>query len=42
VKRLVQGCLSKESVDQWLLLFDNADDIDMWIAKPGSKRDLAV
>jgi hypothetical protein len=39
VKRLVQSYLSKESVGQRLLVFDNADDIEMWIAKPGSKRE---
>ena len=33
VKRLLQEYLSKESTGQWLLVFDNADDIDMWIAK---------
>jgi hypothetical protein len=40
VKRLVQGHLSKESAGQWLLVFDNADDIDMWIGKTeqGSSR----
>ncbi|KAF7507643.1 hypothetical protein GJ744_010196 [Endocarpon pusillum] len=37
VKRLVQGHLSKESTGRWLLVFDNADDIDMWISKPGSE-----
>jgi hypothetical protein len=37
VKRLVQGYLSKESAGRWLLVFDNADDINMWIAKPESK-----
>jgi tetratricopeptide (TPR) repeat protein len=36
VKRLVQGYLSKESAGQWLLVFDNADDINMWIAEAGS------
>jgi hypothetical protein len=36
VKRLVQAYLSKESAGQWLLVFDNADDIDMWIAKSRS------
>ena len=36
VKRLVQDYLGKESIGRWLLVFDNADDIDMWIAKPGS------
>jgi tetratricopeptide (TPR) repeat protein len=33
VKRLVQDYLSKESAGQWLLIFDNADDIDMWIGQ---------
>ena len=40
VKRLVQGYLSQESTGRWLLVFDNADDIDMWIAEPGSGRKL--
>ena len=42
VKRLVQDFLSKESAGQWLLVFDNADDIKMWTAQsgvePGSGR----
>ena len=33
VKRLVQEYLCKESTGRWLLVFDNADDIYMWIAK---------
>jgi hypothetical protein len=37
VKRLVQECLSKESAGQWLLVFDNADDIHMWIDMPRSE-----
>jgi tetratricopeptide (TPR) repeat protein len=37
-KRLVQGYLSKESAGQWLFVFDNADDIDMWIDKTGSDQ----
>jgi tetratricopeptide (TPR) repeat protein len=37
VKRLVQAHLSKESTGQWLLVFDNADDIDMWITKAEPK-----
>jgi hypothetical protein len=37
VKRLVQDYLSKESAGQWLLVFDNADDINMWIAEAGSE-----
>jgi tetratricopeptide (TPR) repeat protein len=36
VKRLVQKYLSKDDAGQWLLVFDNADDMEMWIAKPGS------
>jgi tetratricopeptide (TPR) repeat protein len=34
IKLLVQKYLSKESTEPWLLVFDNADDIDMWIRKP--------
>jgi hypothetical protein len=33
VKRLIQEYLSKESTRQWLLVFDNADDINMWISQ---------
>ncbi|RMZ88740.1 hypothetical protein DV736_g4036, partial [Chaetothyriales sp. CBS 134916] len=32
VKKLVQDHLSKKDIDKWLLVFDNADDIDMWVA----------
>jgi replicative DNA helicase len=32
VKKLVQNHLSKEDAGQWLLVFDNADDINMWMA----------
>lgn len=39
VKKLVQGYLSKDDAGQWLLIFDNADDIDMWIAKPEPKQE---
>jgi tetratricopeptide (TPR) repeat protein len=39
IKRLVQGYLSKESAGQWLLIFDNADNIDMWINKTRSERE---
>jgi Cdc6-like AAA superfamily ATPase len=31
VMKLVQGYLSKESAGRWLLVFDNADDVNMWI-----------
>jgi tetratricopeptide (TPR) repeat protein len=37
VKKLVQLYLSKESTGRWLLVFDNADDINMWITKLGSE-----
>jgi tetratricopeptide (TPR) repeat protein len=39
VKRLVQGHLSRDDAGQWLIVFDNADDIDMWIAKAGSEQE---
>lgn len=39
VKKLVQEYLSRESIGQWFLVFDNADDIDMWIPMPGSERE---
>jgi tetratricopeptide (TPR) repeat protein len=38
IARLVQLYLSKESAGQWLLVFDNADDINMWIDTPGSEQ----
>ena len=36
VKKLVQGHLSQESAGRWLLIFDNADDIDMWTKNDGN------
>jgi tetratricopeptide (TPR) repeat protein len=36
VKKLVQDYLSKDGVGQWLLVFDNADDMDIWMAEPKS------
>ena len=39
VKKLVQRHLSQESTSQWLLIFDNADDMDMWINKGGNKNE---
>lgn len=36
IKRLLQAHLSKESTGQWLLVFDNADDINIWITPSGS------
>ncbi|KAH9204034.1 hypothetical protein DL95DRAFT_398836, partial [Leptodontidium sp. 2 PMI_412] len=37
VKRLVKDHLSKESAGQWLLVFDNADDINIWTGQTGSE-----
>ncbi|KAF2238391.1 hypothetical protein EV356DRAFT_526156 [Viridothelium virens] len=39
-KLLLQRHLSKESTGRWLLIFDNADDIDMWVDKDKSRRTL--
>ena len=36
VKKLVQRYLSDESAGRWLLIFDNADDVDMWINRDGA------
>ncbi|BDD58982.1 hypothetical protein MAP00_004217 [Monascus purpureus] len=33
IKRLVQDRLSSESTGRWLLVFDNADDVDMWTSQ---------
>jgi hypothetical protein len=38
-KELVQRHLSQESTGQWLIIFDNADDIDIWFKKPASGTD---
>jgi tetratricopeptide (TPR) repeat protein len=35
-KQLVQDYLNKYNLGQWLLVFDNADDMDMWIGPPKS------
>jgi UDP-2,3-diacylglucosamine pyrophosphatase LpxH len=37
VKKLVQAHLSRADVRPWLLVFDNADDLGMWIRLPGSE-----
>jgi tetratricopeptide (TPR) repeat protein len=34
VRRLVQQHLSQNSTTQWLIVFDNADDIEMWTGTP--------
>jgi hypothetical protein len=36
VKTLVQDFLSEYKHGQWLLVFDNADDMDMWYGSLGS------
>ena len=36
VKKLVQEYLNKDDAGRWLLVFDNADDVDLWIATPTS------
>lgn len=38
IERLVQHHLSQESTGQWLLVFDNADDMNIWIAEPGPEQ----
>ncbi|KAF2188822.1 TPR-like protein, partial [Zopfia rhizophila CBS 207.26] len=38
VKRLVQNYLSNESAGQWLVVFDNADDMDMWMGEPSKRQ----
>jgi tetratricopeptide (TPR) repeat protein len=37
VPKLVQHKLSQESAGRWLLVFDNADDIDMWTETTSSE-----
>ncbi|KAG4434967.1 hypothetical protein IFR05_009548 [Cadophora sp. M221] len=37
VKRLVKDHLSKDSTGQWLLVFDNADDLSIWTSQVGSE-----
>ena len=33
-KKLVQSFLSDDSAGHWVLVFDNTDDVNMWIDKP--------
>ena len=40
VKKLVQQYLSQMKAGRWLLIFDNADDIDMWISNTSSRAGL--
>ena len=39
VKKLVQDRLSQEGAGQWLLILDNADDVDMWFEKTDGSSD---
>lgn len=34
-EKLVQSFLSEDIAGPWVLVFDNADDVNMWIDKPG-------
>lgn len=38
-KKLLQDYLNDRNVGQWLLIYDNADDIDMWFDKSTSDTD---
>ncbi|KAL4786510.1 purine and uridine phosphorylase [Aspergillus varians] len=38
-KKLVKDCLCDSSAGQWLLIFDNADDIDMWFGMSEGKTE---
>ena len=38
VMKLVQDHLSSARAGRWLLVFDNADDVDMWVGRSGSSR----
>ncbi|KAF2189111.1 HET-domain-containing protein [Zopfia rhizophila CBS 207.26] len=42
VKRLVQNYLSNESAGQWLVVFDNADDMDMWMGEPSERQSIRL
>ena len=39
-KALLERYLSEKSAGRWLLIFDNADDIDMWLGKDGQQKGL--
>ncbi|KAM0670877.1 hypothetical protein ACQRIU_001272 [Beauveria bassiana] len=40
VKQLVQRYLSRDSAGRWLLIYDNADDFDVWIPSIGNQDGL--
>lgn len=37
IEKLVQDFLIEDTAGQWILVFDNADDVQMWIDKTGSE-----
>jgi tetratricopeptide (TPR) repeat protein len=37
VKTLVQSRLSQETAGEWLLIFDNADDLELWFSTEGKE-----
>jgi tetratricopeptide (TPR) repeat protein len=39
IQKLVQRYLSQDSSGKWLLVFDNADDVDIWTKKPENTSD---
>ncbi|KAF1814208.1 HET-domain-containing protein, partial [Eremomyces bilateralis CBS 781.70] len=42
VRRLVQKYLSGEGAGQWLMVFDNADDMDMWVGKSTARQSIRL
>lgn len=38
IKQLVREYLNKYDFGRWLLVFDNADNLHMWIGKPKSQK----
>ena len=39
IQKLVQRYLSQDNSGKWLLVFDNADDVDIWTKKPENTSD---
>jgi len=42
IKRLVRDHLSSETTGPWLLVFDNADDVGMWVDRPTPDSDRLI
>jgi len=42
IKRILRDYLSSESAGQWLLVFDNADDIGIWVNKSTPESDRLI